>query len=387
MNILFTTYSGLGKGGAEISTKILMEGLKEKGHGVFIASGGDYENVFKFKKIKNIPFYSYHNFYLKKFFNKIIEEKKIDIIYGQDRLTSIPAILVAKKCGIRSVVHFRDYWFACPRSSCLMPNGKECEKCKISNLIKCSSLKRFLWDYRKLIYLRRKKTILNKADIKFANSNAVREKLELCNVKDAIVMPILRDFDKISKGDGWKIKEKYNLKDVVVSFVGGLTYSKGIMNMMKIMPDILGKNKGVSFLIVAKGKLFDKIKNMGIKNVVLTGRLESNEMPDVYGASDIVLLPSIWQEPLSGVLLEVAAMKKPVISSNTGGSPDILEDRKTGFLLDPNDLEKWKEKVELLIRDKNLRKKIGERWYKIAKDNYDKKIIAEKVENVWDSRF
>jgi len=387
MKILFTTYSGLGEGGAEVSTKILMEGLKERGHDIFIASSGDYENVFKFKKIKNIPFYSYHNFYLKRFFCNIIKKNKIEIIYAQDRLTSIPAILAAKECNIKSIVHFRDYWFVCPKSSCLMPNGKECKVCKISNLIKCSSFKRILWDYKKLIYLKKNRKTLNKANIKFANSNAVKEKLELCGIKDIIIMPILRDFKSISNGNGKNIKEKYSLKKNVVTFIGGLTYSKGIMNMIKIMPYILEKNKNVSFLIVGDGPLFNKIKNMKINDVILTGRLDLKLMKNIYAASDIILLPSLWQEPFSGILLEAAAMKKSIISSNTGGSKEILEDGKTGYLIDPLDLNEWKEKIELLIKDKKLREKIGKEWHDIAKKNYDKNVIVKRIENVWNNRL
>ena len=380
MKILFTTYSGLGKGGAEVSMSLLAEGLRERGHEVIIASSGDYENGVKFKKFGKIPFYSLHNKYLERFFSKIVKEKGIELIHAQDRLTSIAAIRTAKKFKIPVVVHFRDYWFACPRSSCLTPDLKEYDKCSYLTILKNFPIKRWLWDIRKWKYIKSTWKELDKADLKLANGSVVKRRLEGCGIKNNVkVLPILRDFDKeIRSGEG--VKEKYNLKEIVVSFIGSLNYHKGIMNMLKIMPSVLSKG-GISFLIVGDGPLYDEIKNKNISDVVLTGRLDKEEVKGVYSVSDIVLLPSVWQEPLSGILLEAAANNKVVISSNTGGSPDILPEK---FMLDPLDLESWKKRIIELVEDKELREDLGKEWGKIAKEKYDVKVIAERVEKEYE---
>jgi len=380
MRILFTTYSGLGKGGAEVSMTLLAEGLRERRHEVTIASSGDYEKGIKFKEFRKIPFYSYHNKYLEGVFSKIVKDRGIEIIHAQDRLTSIAAIRTAKRFKIPVVVHFRDYWFCCPRSSCLAPDLSEYEKCSYSLILRKFPIKRWAWDMRKWKYLKSTWKELEKADLKLCNGSVVKRRLEGCGVKNNVkVLPILRDFSKETGGDGKRIKEKFNLKDIVISFIGSLNYHKGIMNMMKIMPEIL-KDK-VSFLVVGDGPLFNEIKNRNIPNVVLTGRLDKEEVKDVYAASDIVLLPSVWQEPLSGILLEAGANEKVVVSSNTGGSPDILDEK---FMLDPLDLEAWKERIIELIENKSLRERLGKEWGEIAREKYDAKVIAERVEKEYE---
>jgi len=369
MRILITSYRPLGYGGAEISVSLLAKGLNKLGNKVIIASTekfGGFECKL-FKKFEKLPF-KFHEIYLKHFLINIIKKEKIDVIYSQDRLTSIGAILAAKKCKIKTVVHFRDYWFACPYSSCLSEDGFEYNKCTSKIILKHFKAKRWLWDFYKLKYLRRARKILDKADIKIANSSAVKRRLEINNIRNSIVVPILREF-KDEIGDGSRIKKKYNLRKKVITFIGSLTYPKGIMNMVKIMPNILNDN--ISFLIVGSGALFDKIRGDGI---VKTGKLNFNEMKDIYAASDLIVLPSLWQEPLSGILLEAASFKKAILSSDRGGSIDIFED-----LIKADDLNEWEKRIKELIENDDLRNKKALEWYKKAKSKYDVDIISKKI--------
>ena len=345
------------------------------GNNGIIASSQKYDNLNTklFRNFKKIPFFGVHEFYLFRFLNDLIKKNNIDIIYSQDRLTSVSAVLAAKQNNIKSVVHFRDYWFACPYSSCMAPDYFEYDKCDWKIIIKHYKFKRWLWDFYKVNYLKRAKKILEKADLKLANSSAVKKRLEINGIKtNVVVMPILRDFNKINKGDGRKIKDRYNLRKKVITFIGNLTPPKGIMNMIKIMPDIL--NYEISFLIVGDGVLYNEIKGKKIDGVVLTGKLKYDEMVDVYAASDLILLPSIWQEPLSGILLEAAAMGKFVLSSNSGGSKDVMKD-----LINPYDLDEWKRRIKELIEDDRLREKKAREWSKEAKEKYDVDVVAKKV--------
>ena len=129
MKVLFTTYSGLGVGGAEVSMRLLAKGLRDRGHEVWIASSGDYEYGIKFKKFRKIPSYSWHNRYLERVFSKIVKERSIELIHAQDRLTSIAAIRVAKRFKIPIVIHFRDYWFCTFIYLCKPPYICDCFNC------------------------------------------------------------------------------------------------------------------------------------------------------------------------------------------------------------------------------------------------------------------
>src|SRR3989344_7169675 len=371
MNILFTTYSGLGIGGAETSMKLLAEGLRKLGDNVIIASSGEYENGRRFKSFRKIPFYSIHNRYLGNFFSKIVMKENIDIIHAHDRLNSVAAIRTGERLSVPVVVHFRDYWFACPRSSCLAPDFTEYDKCSYLTILKKFPAKRWLWEMYKWRYIKSIWKELNDADLKIANGSVIKRRLEKCGINNIKIIPVQRDFSE-EKGNGKLIKDKYNLRKVVITFIGSLDYHKGIMNMLKIMPDIMD-SKNISFLIVGDGPLLNKIKSMNHQGIVLTGRIDKKEMKDIYGASDIILLPSVWQEPLSGILLEAAAYNKVVDSSNTGGTPDILPEK---YMLDPLDLKAWKIKIIELVNDEKLREKLGTEWGRMAKEKYNVDAIA-----------
>lgn len=256
----------------------------------------------------------------------------------------------------------------------MAPDYFEYDRCDWKIIIRHFKFKRWLWDFYKLRYLKISREILERADLKLANSSAVKKRLEINGIKsNVVVMPILRDFSKINRGDGEKIKKRYNLKKKVITFIGNLTPPKGIMNMVKIMPDILDKN--ISFLVVGDGVLYEEIKRKNIDGIVLTGKLGYDEMVDVYAASDLILLPSIWQEPLSGILLEAAAMRKFVLASNSGGTKDVMKD-----LIDPYDLDGWKRRIKELIENDKLRERKAKEWSEEAKKKYDVDVMARRVE-------
>ena len=380
MNILITIYRGLGYGGAEVSTKLLAEGLIKLGNRVIIAASQDFEGLEtkKFKEFGKIPIFRFQERYLSKFLSEVIKKEKIDLIYAHDRLTSVPAILAAKENKIKSAVHFRDYWFVCPYSSCLAPDNFEYDKCNFGVILKHFKMKRWLIDFYKLNYLKRARSILKKANLRFALSNAVKKRLELNGIKGSRVITSARKFEEF-KGEGSKIKERYNLREKVITFVGSLTYSKGIMNMVKIMPEVL--NEKVSFLIVGDGPLLNEIKNKNLDGVVLTGRLDAKEMPDVYAASDLILLPSVWQEPFSGILHEAAAAKKAILAANTGGSRDAMSEEE---LVEANNLGEWKRRIKELIENDDLRDKWALDYAKRARERYEVEIVAKKVNEIFE---
>ncbi|MCD4694553.1 glycosyltransferase, partial [bacterium] len=143
-----------------------------------------------------------------------------------------------------------------------------------------------------------------------------------------------------------------------------------------------------SFLIVGGGPLENKIQKVINKNkiqnqIFITGMIKPKEVLKYYSISDIILFPSIWEEPFSGVLLESAAMEKPVIASNNGCNSDIIINKKTGFLLDPFKFKDLDGKIKLLIKNKKLRIKMGKEAKRKAKKKYDSKIIIKKVEKIY----
>ncbi len=365
MNILFTNSKGPGHGGAEISIPLVINELKKRGHKVLLASAGEFSGIdtIKIKNVEKWPYFL-RKIYLKKQFAKIIKKYSIDLITPQDSTTTPAAVLAAKQCGIASVVHMRDLWFACPRSSCLKPDYSECTHCSLKNLISCAKWQRLPIDLYKWHNTKKIWKLINKAEEKIVVSNAVKDKLAACGIKNNInVVHGARNYRDFQNIKGVKaFKAKYKLKPVVVTFIGSFFYTKGILQVLKFMPDILRNNKNVSLMLVGDGPLYGAvkgiIKNEGIgKQVVLTGRLPFDKMPLCYAASDILLAPHLWTEPLGATIIEASAAGKASLISEKGGPSDFKG--RFDYILPPEDTKLWGKTVSYLINHPSERKRIG----------------------------
>ncbi len=389
MKVLFVNYFGEGKGGAEVSLKTLATGIRAKGHNVVIASTGNYEgfNCLRFKGYRRIPSFAIHNMYLSRFLEKAIKEKKIDIIHANDRLTTVPAILAAKKCKIPVVVHFRDYWYACPISVCLTPKLKNCDVCSVHQIVHCSSLLRLPWNLYKLKKIKGYWKILNSADAKIAISHFAKEKLSHCGIGDVKVIPNPVDNRRFSEAKAHKLRTKLPKGAILLSFIGHLTYIKGIENIMEVVMALMKEYPKLYFAIVGDGEqkplLEQKIKECKLENrIFLLGRLSYSEIPSLYVASDLVLVPSLMQETFGRSAIEAMAAGKAVIASPMGGLKDVILEGKTGFLADAFAQEDWKKKIQTLINNKEMLSKMGQRGRSEAM-NYSIEKVAKRVDAVY----
>lgn len=380
MRILFTAYSGLGKGGAEISMLLLAQALKEKGHEIVIASNGNYEGFknYNLGNSKKWVLFGLQDKYLAKKISKIARIEEVDIIHAHDRLTIPGAILAAKKMGVPVVTHYRDYWFCCPRSVCLKPSNNSCEFCSFRDLLGCSSLVRLPWNYYKLAHLRRLRKLLNSADLKIGISNFVSKKLDKWGVSKVKPIPNPVEINKFDI----KVKKE---KEVVISFIGHFDYIKGITEVIDAIIPILVNDKTVKFWIVGDGelkeKIIKKIKEEKLENQIkILGKIDYSKIPEIYALSDIIVYPSIMEETFGRVAVEAMVAGKPVIGSNKGGIKDIILDEKTGYLVDPLDKNEWTKKINKLVKDEKLRIRLGKNGKKEAK-KYGMNEIARQVEN------
>jgi glycosyltransferase involved in cell wall biosynthesis len=85
------------------------------------------------------------------------------------------------------------------------------------------------------------------------------------------------------------------------------------------------------------------------------------DMPEVYRAADVILLPSTHGENLPTVLIEASASGRAIAASRIGGVPDIVADEATGLLFEPNDPAALAFTIGRLIQDAELRKTLGQK--------------------------
>ncbi len=80
---------------------------------------------------------------------------------------------------------------------------------------------------------------------------------------------------------------------------------------------------------------------------------------DLYARADVVVVPSVWQEPLGRVAIEAKAYGLPVVASRAGGLQEVVDHGRTGLLVPPGDAEALRRALSDLIRDPDLRLRMG----------------------------
>ncbi len=139
------------------------------------------------------------------------------------------------------------------------------------------------------------------------------------------VDPDLYNPDKYLKSESDAIRAKYGIKDtdLMLLFVGRLTWVKGVRNLIQAMPLIIKDHPNVKLVVLGKGEeqkdLTELAARLGVQNNVIYrfDFVEERERILHYAASDLCIFPSIY-EPFGIVSLEAMSMKKPVIVGARG---------------------------------------------------------------------
>lgn len=176
-------------------------------------------------------------------------------------------------------------------------------------------------------------------------------------------------------------KYKFTSEKVVVNLSrlivnkGIIEYCKIAREVRKIRPDILFKLYGTEDQLTEKD-IFEYIKDNSIKYCGY-----SNNAAEIISNSSFVVSTS-YREGFSRVLLEAMALGKPVIASNVVGNKEIVEQNKTGYLLDLNDLNTFVKCILDNIDNEELLVKMGKNARQICEDKYDSSIINKQIVEV-----
>ncbi len=101
-------------------------------------------------------------------------------------------------------------------------------------------------------------------------------------------------------------------------------------------------------------------------------------------ASDLFVLPS-FQEGLPVALLEAMALGKACVASRVNAIPEAVEHFETGVLVEAGDAEKLAAAIGALADDKFLQKKLGENAQRTALENFEEKVIGQKMLRLYES--
>jgi glycosyltransferase involved in cell wall biosynthesis len=200
------------------------------------------------------------------------------------------------------------------------------------------------------------RSIWNRADRVVANSEALRQ---IALKTDANI-----DIDVIVNGINKKLFKptaKFRSKrdnPIRLICVSRLIKRKGIKYLLQALAGL--DRQGMELVVVGKGPREKDLKKLCLQldlssNVTFMGYVPRMKLPAVYRSADIFVLPTL-SDSFSMAFAEATACGLPIISTRTGGIPEIVEDGKNGILVRPGDVDRLRKAIEMLVAEDEIRR-------------------------------
>ena len=146
-----------------------------------------------------------------------------------------------------------------------------------------------------------------------------------------------------------------------ILFFGTILKYKGIEYLIRSMPYVSDHFPDIKLIIAGSGD-FTKYKNMirNDKNYEVHNRfIPDEEVPNFFQRAKIIVLPYI-EGTQSGIIPIAYAFKKPVVVTDVGSIPEVVDDGVTGFIVPPKEPKALADAIIKLLKDDKLRKEMGE---------------------------
>ena len=172
----------------------------------------------------------------------------------------------------------------------------------------------------------------------------------------------------------------------IVGVVARLEAEKGHRTLIDAWPEVLAAVPNAWLLVVGEGSEHDALEaeaaSLGVnERVVFTGRRE--DVPAVTAALDVAVLPS-YREAQGLSVLEAMALSRPVVASNVGGIPEMIEDGVTGLLVPPNDCDALAAALIKLLTDHPYADMIARRGHDLVHERFCIELMVNSIESIYD---
>jgi glycosyltransferase involved in cell wall biosynthesis len=366
-------------GGPATYSKLLSEELPKRDIRVNVLSFGEVRH--RSKIVRHITY----------FLKALIRARGSSVIYAQDPVSvGFPSILAAKILRKKFVLKIvGDYAW------------EQHQQKKDSKFITLENFQKdefgFMTELRKKI----ERWVAKKADVIIVPSEYLKKIVMMWGIDKKKINVVYNAF---SSGDinadisirfevKDNLKRKFEIDGPIILSIGRLVAWKGFDTLIELMPQISREIPGAKLLIIGDGpdkevleskadeKDPGKLSNMEYwapgekkeKNTFLLGRLPRRELLQYLRAADVFVLNTGY-EGFSHQLLETMSVGTSIITTNVGGNPELIENGKTGVLVEYNNREEIKEAIINLLQEEEFAEKLAE--------NAQKKVTEFSIERM-----
>ena len=270
----------------------------------------------------------------------------------------------------------------------------EAEAIKHEGLRKLNTNEKFMLEFNSLLRSSEKK-LMKRSDALIAVSMYTKKELtEFYDIDEEKIHIIYNGVDvqkfKPNK-DRAGLRRELGLeeKQKIILFVGRLYQRKGLDTLFQSISKVVQNFKDAKFVISGEGfrqnkeKLLKLAEKLKIENSVLfVGYFPDEKLPDLYAASDIFVLPALY-ENFPFAILEAQATGLPVISTKVGGIPELVTNNKNGLLVEPANSEQLTEGIMILLENPEFAEELGKRARQLVKEKFAWPLITNEVVDLY----
>ncbi len=314
---------------------------------------------------------------------KIINEFKPDLVHAHNihGHISYKALSLAKRLVPKVFLTAHDIMAFYPGTFTEFINPKDlsCPESFDFRVMPLMLIKKFRYRYnpfRNLII----RNCLRKINRVVAVSDSLKDALTQNKITNISVIKNGIDvsaWQKVSQGDTDLFRQSFGLgKEPVIWFGGRLSGAKGGDIIIQALELVVKKIPEAKLLVVGKKegygeRMARKATSLGLQNnLVFTGWLSENDVKKSYAASVVVVVPSVCFDSFPNHNLEAFASGKPVVSTCFGGSKEIVQNGKNGYIVNPFNVTDLSQKISDLILDQEKNKQFGLAGLELVKNKF-----------------
>jgi glycosyltransferase involved in cell wall biosynthesis len=197
------------------------------------------------------------------------------------------------------------------------------------------------------------------------------------------------DLDRYSEQEACcTLREEYGMPpdSAIVGVVARLAPEKGHSTLLDAWPLVLARVPQAYLLVVGEGSRLEELqkqaRDLGIADrVIFTGRRD--DVPAVTAALDVAVLPS-YREAQVLTILEAMALSRPVVASNVGGIPEMVEDGVTGLLVPPREPVPLADAIVRLLTDHPFADTLGRAGHDLAHERFCVEVMVRAICDLYD---
>ncbi len=206
---------------------------------------------------------------------------------------------------------------------------------------------------------KRRNLILLNADKVIVDCNFNKNLAQKIGVNKEKIQVIYNSVDfmniKINDNSIQEIKNKFKNSKIIVTACRLMPW-KGVGQVIKILPELIKKVGKINLLILGSGPELNNLKKitseLNLQNqVYFLGNIKRNEINNYFKVADIFVLNSDY-EGTSHTLLEVLKVGTPIVTTRSGGNPEVIEDSQNGLLVDYGNNDELLSALEKILSKK-----------------------------------